>query len=62
MGDIINLRTVRKARKREAAAAQAAQNRAKHGVTKNDLRAIKDDLGRVERNLDGARLDSQGEE
>lgn len=57
MADIVNLRTVRKARARVAAAATADANRALHGRTKAQKAADARDADRLARTLDGARRD-----
>ena len=51
MGEVVNLRMARKAKKREEAQAQAATNRALHGRTKAQ------DKARAVKLLDGARRD-----
>lgn len=56
MAEIINLRSVRKARARRDAAAQAAVNRAASGRTKEEKQAAKREAARIDRTLDGARL------
>jgi hypothetical protein len=56
MGDVINLRTARKAKTREDAAKRAASNRAKFGRTKAEKLADKQDKARSERTLEGAKL------
>lgn len=60
MGEIVNLNRVKKRQAREAAAAEAAANRAKHGRTAaekaNDQRAE----ARRQALLDGARRPPQG--
>ena len=62
MNDIINLRRERKARARDEAAEQAAQNRARHGRTKAER--LQDDKQRelVTRTLDGAKLPTEPKE
>ena len=57
MGDIINLRTARKAKMREDAAKSAASNRAKFGRTKAEKQAEAMEKVRREQALDGAKLD-----
>lgn len=59
MGDIVNLRSVRRRRDRAAEAAAAADNRARHGRTKAAIerdRLVSDQADRV---LDGARLERE---
>ena len=63
MAEIINLRQVRKAKARDAAQAQAAANRARHGTGKGERLRARQEAQRTERTLDGARLtDSKDEE
>lgn len=57
MADIVNLRRVRKARARTAAAATADANRALHGRTKAQKDADARYARRLARTLDGARRD-----
>lgn len=57
MINVVNLRQARKARGRDAAAAQAAANRVKHGQTKAAKQAAKLNEERVRKLLDGARRD-----
>ena len=53
MADIVNLRRFRKRKDREDAAAQAGQNRIKHGRFKQERVAAELESGREKRNLDG---------
>jgi hypothetical protein len=57
MGEIVNLRSARKARLRESAAQQAARNRAAAGRTKEEKQAARREAERIARMLDGARRD-----
>lgn len=57
MGEVVNLRMARKAKKREEAQAQAATNRALHGRTKAQRLADAQDKARAAKLLDGARRD-----
>ena len=57
MGEVVNLRMARKAKKREEAQAQAATNRALHGRTKAQRLADAQDKARAVKLLDGARRD-----
>lgn len=57
MGDIVNLRRVKKQRARAAAAQHAAENRSLHGRTAAEKIAERLDRARVARALDGARKD-----
>lgn len=60
MGQLINLRMARKAKKREEAQTQAATNRALHGRTKRQKLTDAQDKARAEQLLDGARRDPGG--
>ena len=57
MGEVVNLRRVRKARARDQAEAQAAANRAAFGRTLADKQADRAEIDRRARELDGARRD-----
>ncbi len=57
MAEIVNLRRIRKARDRTAAAITAEANRAKFGRTKAEREADAVEQARVRRALDGAKLD-----
>ncbi|MCQ8277249.1 DUF4169 family protein [Acetobacteraceae bacterium KSS8] len=57
MGEIVNLRTVRRRRDRAQQAEQAAGNRARFGRTGAEKTADRLDRDRAERQLDNARLD-----
>lgn len=59
MGDVVNLRTIRKAKKRADAAAEAERNRAAFGRTRAERQGAAADQARQERALDGARLDAR---
>ena len=56
MGDIVNLKRVRKLQAREAAAAAAEANRAKHGRTKEQRLQAKAETAQLARTLDGAKI------
>ena len=56
MGDIVNLRQVRKSRMRAAAQAQAQVNRLQSGRTKADRTAAAETQARQERRLDGHQI------
>lgn len=56
MGDVINLRTARKAKARADAANTAASNRARFGRTKAEKRKEATENARREQTLDGAKL------
>ena len=58
MGEVINLRLVRKQRSREAASVQADQNRRLFGRTAAEKAADARARAREEKTLDGARLES----
>lgn len=58
MGDVINLRSARKAKARATASAQADANRAKFGRTKAEKQADAIEKARSERLLDGTKLES----
>ena len=55
MGDIINLRQVRKSRKRTEGESRAEANRLKHGRTKADKRLAEMAKQRRDSVIDGAR-------
>lgn len=55
MAEVINLRLARKARARADFAAQAAQNRAKHGLGKAERDRLAAEAERSARLLDGSR-------
>ncbi len=60
MAEIVNLRRVKKARLRAAAAAQAAENRSRFGRTKADREADAKSRAQAARLLDGAHLGRDG--
>lgn len=55
MGDVVNLRAVRKAKGRDARAAEAQANRVKFGRTKGEKARDQNDAERAARLLDGAK-------
>ncbi len=55
MGEIVNLRKHRKAKAREQAAADAAENRARHGRTAAERERERIEAEQAERKLDGAK-------
>jgi hypothetical protein len=57
VGEVVNLRLVRKAKARTAKEATAAANRAAFGRTKAQKQADASDRARHDRTLDGAELD-----
>ncbi|WP_294536192.1 DUF4169 family protein [uncultured Rhodoblastus sp.] len=59
MGEIVNLRRVRKARERLADAALAAENRVRHGLSKAERTGAENSKARAEKTLDGHRLDGE---
>ena len=62
MGDLINLNRARKARAKAEAAKTAADNRRKFGMTKAEKQAITESKQRLERHLEGHRLDPSTDE
>ncbi|MFO1260583.1 MAG: DUF4169 family protein [Sphingomonadaceae bacterium] len=60
MGEVVNLRLARKAKKRVQAEAKAATNRALHGRTKTQKQADALEKARVEKLLDGTKRDPGG--
>ncbi|MBB4615081.1 DUF4169 family protein [Novosphingobium taihuense] len=57
MGDVVNLRTVRKSKARDARAVEAQANRAKFGRTKGEKLRDAQEAERAARLLDGAKRD-----
>ena len=55
MAELINLNKARKAREQAAAKARAAENRTKHGRTKDEKAVTKLEADRARRDLDGAK-------
>jgi hypothetical protein len=62
VGEIVNLRRELKRRQRAAAAAEAAENRVRHGRTGTEKAADRLATERTRRAQDGARLDHEPEE
>lgn len=62
MAEVINLRRARKRRQREAAAAQAAANRAKFGRTPAEKARDADVLEEERRRLDQRRLEPRDDD
>ena len=58
MGDVVNLRRIRKAMQKTEAATQAGANRARHGLTRTERMAMDAAANLLRRTLDGAALDS----
>ncbi len=52
MGDVVNLRRVRKSRARAEKAAEADRNRLAFGRSKAEIRAVEAEAGRQARDLD----------
>jgi len=57
MGDLVNLNKARKTRAKDAARAAADANRAKYGRTKAERERDRADAGRLERIVEGAKLE-----
>ncbi|MEE8612189.1 MAG: DUF4169 family protein [Sphingomonas aquatilis] len=57
MGEVVNFRRARKARDRAVAGRVADANRAKFGRTKAERAAADAEAARIERTLDGAKLE-----
>ena len=57
MGEVVNLRQARKAKRRRAAEQTAQSNRATHGRTKAEAAADRAGAEKLDRRLDGARRD-----
>jgi len=61
MAEIVNLRRVKKAKARQDASVQAAQNRVLHGRSRAEREAAAAGQQQADRVLDGARLDRDRE-
>lgn len=57
MGDVVNLNKVRKDRARAEAKAAAKNNRASHGQSKAERTAADRERARIQRLLDGSKLE-----
>lgn len=57
MGEIVNLRSVRKLRRKEADAQAASENRVRHGRSGAQKRAEREESRRAEVAIDGHRRD-----
>ncbi|WP_332659561.1 DUF4169 family protein [Brevundimonas sp.] len=57
MGEVVNLNKVRKDRAKAEAKLAAKSNRAGHGQSKADRAAAKKERARIERLLDGSKLE-----
>lgn len=62
MGDVVNLRTVRKAKARVSREVEAQANRAKFGRTKGDKLRAAQEAERLIKSLDGAFVENSGRE
>lgn len=62
MGDVVNLQQYRKKLKRERAARQAVGNRARNGRNRSERRRLDTAQQRLERELDGKRLERRRDE
>lgn len=60
MGEVINLRQARKRLARQSAEDKAAENRARHGLTKAEKIHQRDEARRQAGHLDGARREGEG--
>ena len=58
MGEIVNLRKMRRQRDRDQASQQAADNRARFGRTRTEVERDRQGQARQQAVLDGARLDA----
>jgi hypothetical protein len=58
MGDVVNLRTIRKRAARQQAAERAAANRVLHGMPKSERTLLKANKKKAERALDEHRIDT----
>lgn len=61
MGEIVNLRRVRKARERRADEELAQENRVRHGLSKGERKLAETTRAQSEKTLDGHRLDADKE-
>ncbi|KAA5608219.1 DUF4169 family protein [Rhodovastum atsumiense] len=61
MGEIVNLRQVKKRLARAQQQAEAAENRIRHGRTGAQKQADRRDAERLQRAQDGARIERDGE-
>ena len=62
MAEIVNLRRARKARQRAKDAAEADENRARHGRTKSQKQKDRLEAQQQDRLLDGAKRDHPSED
>ena len=58
MGEIVNLRRVRKARERRVGEELAQENRVRHGLSKAERKLAETAKAQADKTLDGHRLDS----
>jgi hypothetical protein len=59
MGEIVNLRRVRKARERRVGEERAEANRVRHGLSKVERKLAEAVRAQADKNLDGHRLDGE---
>lgn len=59
MADVINLNRARKRREREQAAAQAAENRVRHGLSKAERARLAAEAAEASRKLEALRRDPE---
>ncbi|GGF17601.1 DUF4169 domain-containing protein [Aliidongia dinghuensis] len=57
MGDVVNLNKFRKARERQTADAQAAENRVRFGQSKEAKAKLRTEAEQAQKDLDGKRVD-----
>lgn len=62
MGEIVNLRTIRKRRERDDQARQADANRARHGRTKAEKQRDRDGAQKLQAHVEAHRLTPKGSE
>lgn len=58
MGEVINLNQFRKKREKAEKATRAERNRAKHGISKDERRAARNETEHREAEIEGKRLES----
>lgn len=61
MGDVVNLNQYRKERSRRKDRKRATENRARHGLSQTERSTNHRERERLEQNLEGKRLDPNGE-
>lgn len=62
MADIVNLRTIRKRTQRAQAEERAAENRVRHGMSKDERKRLAAEKDRSARNLDQRRIETGDDE